>query len=177
MRLIPLALAALLAGGGPVFAQPAAAMAPAEAEFYVPTDAFGYLALASACDEFEMQTARLALSRSQSSVVQAYARGVLASRAASQRTLYDRANRGGLRPPAPQLTGEMIRRFDALANVAAPEFDAAYKAEQLAILRQGETTHRRFAEVGENAILREAAASLAAAYAGRLSAAEALPTN
>ena len=171
MRRTPMLLlmAALLAG--PAVADPPAAT---PVVYYTPTDLYGYLAMAGACDQFAVQSSRLALVRTRSDAVKAYARAMIASHAGSAQTLIDESHRAGLHPPDAVLTGDLQRRFDALARAPEAEFDGAYMAAQIEVQQQELATHRVYAASGDNAILRAVAASLEPMISERLAQAQAL---
>lgn len=160
-RLTVLTLAAMIVAGpaaadtsGTAATPPPAATAP---DFHPPTDLYGYIALAAACDEFAQQSSRLALVRSRDDAVKAYARRLLADHVRTQQALIDEAHRAGLHPPAPSLTGDLQRRLDALGDLPDAAFDAAYLAAQAEVTRQALVTHRAYARDGDNAILRAVA--------------------
>ena len=132
-------IAALVAG--PAIADPPAA---ALAAYYTPTDLYGYLAMAGACDQFAVQSSRLALVRTHSETVKAYARSMIAAHAQSAQTMIDESHRAGLHPPEPVLTGDLQHRFDALARAPQADFDAAYVAAQVEVQQQ-----ERFGEAGD----------------------------
>ena len=176
-RLSALVLAAAMLAGpaaadtsGTAATPPPAATAP---DFHPPTDLYGYLALAGACDEFAQQSARLALVRSRNDNVKAYARRTLADHVRTQQGLIDEAHRAGLHPPAPALTGDLQRRLDALGDLPEADFDAAYLAAQAEVTRQALVTHRAYAREGDNAILRAVAEARAPEETRRLTEAEA----
>ena len=105
--------------------------------------------------------------------VKAYARRLLADHARTQQGLIDEAHRAGLHPPAPALTGDLQRRLDALGDLPAADFDAAWLAAQAEVTRQALVTHQAYARDGDNAILRAVAEARGPEETRRLIEAEA----
>jgi len=173
-RLAALLLAAALPLAGlPAFADTPATASAAPA-IYTPTDVYGYLTMALSAGEFTRQAAQLALRRSHSEPVKAYAQAMLHAESESRQALLDESHRSGLHPDAPVLTGDLERRLEALMTAPDAGFDAAYLSAQADVQRQSLAAHRTYAVSGDNAILRAVAATLAPQVTQGLAQTEAL---
>lgn len=107
-----------------------------------------YVAEANAFDTWTVAASRLALTRSRSPMVRAFARRSLAEHAAMQHA------RGG----AARSDGALSASLRRLHRASATQFDAAFARAQVAVHRWGWALHSGYAADGENAKLRRAAA-------------------
>ena len=183
MRRLPVLILMAALAAGPALAQPAAtttgptmagpAATPLPQDFYAPTDLYGYLAMAGACDQFAVQSARLAMVRSHDESVLAFARSSRTAHEAWAAHRLAESNRAGLHPPLPALTGDFQRRLDALARSSDADFGAAYLTEMMRILDQTVAVQAAYAERGDNAILRDVARESIALVGARRAEAQA----
>ena len=162
MRRIALASAALapatllggcLGGGGGsrVVATPAAvtsvAVAPALASA-------AYVAMAASIDLYEIQSAQLALERSQDPANRAFAQRALAAHEGTSAQLSMAGRRLNLLP-SPNLEPEHQAMLDALRTT--PDFDNTYRAQQSILHREGVALHSSYATRGDSPTLRPVA--------------------
>ena len=159
MRRAILVLAAWLAacGGAGDEGAPAANRArPAPAA----ADAAQYVALASAGDLFEIESARLALDKAESAEVRGLAQMILADHERLARDLAAAA--GGARPPltpAAALDSAQQAGLDALRRHSGTAFDQAWLTEQVRRHEQALDLAAAYARGGDSVPLRRHAAA------------------
>ena len=135
-------------GGGTRVATPASvAIAPALASA-------AYVAMAASIDLFEIQSAQLALERSQDPTNRAFAQQALAAHEGTSAQLSMAGRRLNLLP-SPNLDPEHQAMLDALRTT--PDFDNTYRAQQAILHRQGVALHASYATGGESPTLRPVA--------------------
>lgn len=166
---VPLALAACSpeadapadqASGSPA-AETLAAQTPAAPA--TSTVAIEYATLAGAGDLFEIESSRLALSRSASDEVKAFAQMMIEQHTQSTQDLAAAAEAAGLTPVPASMNPMQQDMLDQLEGLSGAEFDAAYLGQQAEAHRMALDLHRTYAAGGDTAQLREAAGKIASA--------------
>ena len=139
-------------GGGDRVAPPprpaaAATIAPALA-------AAAYVATAASIDLFEIQSAQLAMERSQDPANRAFAQRTLQAHEGTSAQLSMAGRRLNLLP-TPTLIPEHQAMLNALQT--APDFDRTYRQQQAALHREGVALHGAYARAGTSPTLRPVA--------------------
>jgi len=138
-------------GGGSRVAAPVAtssvAVAPALASA-------AYVAMAASIDLYEIQSAELALQRSQDPANRAFAQTALAAHEGTSAQLSLAGRRLNLLP-SPVLEPEHQAMLDALRTT--PDFDNTYRAQQSILHREGVALHSSYAARGDSPTLRPVA--------------------
>lgn len=124
-----------------------------------PTDATSYVAMAGAGDLFEIQSAQIALARTQNADVRALAQMLLTHHQQTTATLTEAARAAGIAPPPPALMPQQQQMIDQLQAATAPEFDRAFLREQVTAHQMALALHQTYATRGDTPALRTAAAS------------------
>src|SRR5688500_13377688 len=139
------------------------------------TNAQQYVALASAGDMFEIESARLALEKGESAEVRGLAQVILADH---QRSSAELGQAGAqAQPPvtlAPVLSPSQQSSLEALQRARGAAFDREYLRQQVAAHQQALDTAAAYARGGDSAPLRRHAASTIAAVQTHLSRARRL---
>jgi putative membrane protein len=141
-------------------APPGEAPAPANPQ---PTNALQYVALASAGDMFEIQSARIALQKSPSAEVRGLAQMILADHQRSSSQL-GQAGAQAQPPitPAPVLSPSQQASIEALQRAQGAAFDREWLHQQIAAHQQALDLAAAYARRGDSEPLRgHAAASIA----------------
>lgn len=136
-RRLALCLLALLAAAGPAPAQLSAGPAP------VTTEAFRQRAIAT--NAFEIETSRLALSRSSNPRIRNFARRIIREQAAASRAL------GGSKPEADPRRAAAVAELTPLRG---RPFDAAYARLQVTALEETVGLYAAYAQAGTDPQLR-----------------------
>jgi len=121
-----------------------------------PATAAAYVALAGSIDLFVIRSSELALQRSSSSRMRDFATQEIAAHRGLGSQLSFAGRRLNLLPSA-TLQPEHQELLDRLET--APNFDAAYRQEQLQVHRQALTLHSNYAASGRSPTLRPVAAA------------------
>ncbi len=121
-----------------------------------------YVAKAAAGDMLEIETSKIALTRATDPKVKAFARMMIDAHTKSTADLKAALTASGLpiTPPA-ALPDDMKKKVDDLNAVAAADFDRNYMDHQVDAHQAALDLHTRYAEDGDNAQLRAAAAMIA----------------
>jgi predicted outer membrane protein len=141
-------------GGRPPAVQPVRVVTPAVIASPVMISAAAYVATASSIDLFEMQSAELALQRSQDPANRAFAQRVLSAHQGTSAQLSFAGRRLNLLPSA-SLNAEHQALLGALTS--ASNFDETYRAQQRMIVAEGVKLHGAFARNGNSPTLRPVA--------------------
>jgi putative membrane protein len=152
LSIVAVGIVALLAGCAPSAVEepvaPAMAADPAS-----PLSAPGYMAMAASSDMFEIQSSQLALQMSRNPAVQQFAQMMVGDHSRTTQNMMAVAQQVGLSPPPPQMMphhAEMLERL----RTAGPDFDSAYKREQIAAHQEALNLHRNYAAQGDNPAFR-----------------------
>src|SRR5690348_8787976 len=132
---------------------------------YTPADinnpllAPGFVAQASSANQFEIQSAQLALSASQNPAVQSFANMLIADHTAMGQQMAAAAAAANLPPPAPTLLPPEQAMLDQLrAAGTGYAFDQAFQQEQISAHQQGITLMQNYSASGDVPALRTVAA-------------------
>lgn len=135
-------------------AQPAATSAtPTQA-----TGAMGYLAMAGASDQYEIQSSELALGKSKSTSVKSFAQMMIDNHKKTTQTLVKAASSAGITPPPPKLMPAQTKMIEQLQGLSGAQFDAAYIKQQRQAHDMALALHRNYSQKGDVPALRTAAA-------------------
>ena len=116
-----------------------------------PVAAHAYVALAASSDLFEVQSAQLALQRSQDQRHRTFAEMIIRDHRVMTTQLAAAASAAGLGLP-PQMDGRHMRMLDELSR--APNFDAVYHRQQIEAHEMALALHRNYAARGDRPELR-----------------------
>jgi len=141
-----------------------------------PTSAMGYVAAAGASDLFELQSSQVALQKARNPDVRAFAQMMLDEHTRTSGDLMAAARKAGLDPPPPALPADKTAQLAALQSAGAAEFDAMYMRAQVAGHQEALALHTGYAQGGDQAALRAAAAKTAPIVRSHLERAETLAT-
>ena len=166
--------AALLAGcstaPAPEPLPPAAAVDPNN-----PLFAPGYMAMAASGDQFEIQSAQLALQMSQNQAVRNFANLLVAHHTMTTQNLVASAQSAGLQPPPPTLLPQHQQMLDQLrASGSGSQFDIAFRDIQVAAHQQALQLHQNYAASGDVPALRAVAGQTVPVIQQHLTQAQAL---
>lgn len=126
------------------------------------TGAASYVSNAAVSDGYEVQSSQLALQRSQSDVVKAFAQQMIAAHTATTSELKPIAQAVGITPPA-TLDNRRMSMLQNLQNASADDFDDRYIDQQTAAHEEAMALHQAYASSGENEQLKAFAAKTAPA--------------
>lgn len=127
-----------------------------------------YVGLAGAGDMFEIESARLALEKSSSEEVKAFAQMMIDQHTQSTADIKAAAAAAGLTVADPVLNPTQQQMLDNLATLSGAEFDSAYLGQQADAHQMALNLHRTFAESGDTQQLRDAAGKIVTAVEGHL---------
>lgn len=153
-----------LAGCGPAEGQRAGDAAIPErqaAEVAAPLAANEYLRRAAAIDQFEIQSGRMALRKSDREDIRALGRMLIDDHIRAAARLRDAAGMAAEAAPAP-LDSSQQARLRELQTAQESEFDHLFLDVQRAMHEQALALHRSYAGGGDDTALRAAAGELAA---------------
>ena len=122
-----------------------------------PASASAYVATAAAIDLYEIRSSELALQRSSSSRLRDFASMMIQAHKGTSAQLSLAGRRLNLLPSA-ALDAKRQALIDRLQ--AAPNFDALYKQQQLAVHQDALALHRNYAARGTSPTLRPVAAAI-----------------
>lgn len=125
------------------------------------TDASGYVQAAAMADMYEIEAAKIALTRAKDPKVKAFAQMMIDNHTKSTADIKAAVQKAGLSiaPPA----GLDERRKGLLDNLRAAgdaDFDLAYLHQQLAAHMEALTLHKGYSSAGDNADLKAVAAKI-----------------
>lgn len=126
------------------------------------TGATAYVSNAAMSDAYEIQSSQLALQRSQSDAVKAFAQQMIAAHTATTNELKPLAQSAGITPPA-ALDGRRMSMLQNLQSASADDFDDRYIDQQTAAHEEALTLHQTYASNGDNEQLKAFAARTAPA--------------
>ena len=129
----------------------AAAAAP------MPTDAAGFVKAAGASDLFEIESAKLALQKTQNSDIRDFANMMVTDHTKTTEAVKAAAKKAGLTPAPPTLTADQQQMLDQLKPLSGDDFDKAYLAQQMPAHQQALTMIQNYAQNGDTPALVDAA--------------------
>ena len=146
------------AAGAAATGQPAGTVTVAEAEAPAATTAAGFITRAALSDMYEIESSRLALDRSQSAGVKAYAQRMVDEHTRMSNELKATAAQAGLeaRPPA-VLDEERLALIRELREAGAGDFDGKYLDQQTESHENTLNLFRDYANNGDNDQLKQLA--------------------
>lgn len=122
-----------------------------------------YVGLAGAGDMFEIESSRLALEKSQSDEVKAFAQMMIDQHTQSTADLKAAAEAAGLTVADPVLNPTQRQMVDNLATLSGAAFDSAYLGQQADAHQLALNLHRTYAENGDTQQLRDVAGTIVTA--------------
>lgn len=155
----------------PVFAQAGISTNPA------PVETSHYLAAVRALSSYELESSKLALSRSRGQAQRVFAQQTVEHHEASL-AYYTRLQTNlGTPGPGSALVGPLSEMLDSLQNAPPAEFAAAYRRGQIAAHEEALKLHRGYAARGSDPALRAKAQAAVPVVERQLAAARALPES
>lgn len=137
-----------------------------------PMEAKEYLGILQDISRFELDTARLALTRSRQKATRSFAQMMIRDHTRMTAERRPMLNASG---PANALVGPLSQMLDTLKETARPGFDAAYKRGQIAAHEEALKVHRAYSARGSDPALRAIAQRAIPAIQRHLEAAQKLP--
>lgn len=125
----------------------------------MPRDATGYAREASAGDLYEIESSRLAQRKGGTGAVRQFGQMMIDHHTITTQQLTSAARAAGMPPPPPALAPRQQKRIDELRGLSGAPFDAAYLRQQRLAHQEALALHAGYAENGDNAALRKAAAA------------------
>lgn len=140
-----------------------------------PLFAPGYLAAAGSSDQFEIQSANLAMQMSQNPGVRNFSNMLIADHSRSTQMLMAAAQSAHINPPPPGLLPEHQAMLSQLqASGSGQNFDMTFKNLQIQAHEHGLTLHQNYATSGDVPALRATAAQIVPVVQMHLSQAQML---
>ncbi len=122
-----------------------------------------YVGLAGAGDMYDIESSRLALEKSQSDEVKAFAQMMIDQHTQSTADVKAAAEAAGLTVADPVLNPTQQQMLDNLASLSGADFDSAYLGQQADAHQMALNLHRTYAESGDTQQLRDAAGKIVTA--------------
>lgn len=141
----------LLMCGAVVTLSACASMAP------TPRTAMPYALAAASSDQFEIQSSREALTRSQSPEVRRYAQMLIDHHTQTSATLMAAAQDAGMAPPPPVLMPRHAAMLRTIQAAPMDRFDRVYLTAQVPAHQEALLLHQTYAASGDTPSLRSAA--------------------
>lgn len=138
-----------------------AAAVLAQAQSQAPAASADYLRMAAASDLYEILSSQLMLQSSQNASLRRFAQMMIEHHTDTTATLAAAATSAGMTPPAPALNAEQRAMVQALQAASGVQRDQLYLSQQIEAHRQALVLHGAYADGGDTAELRRAAASAA----------------
>jgi len=137
----------------------------------------GFLAHAGSANQFEIQSAQLALQASTNPAVQNFANMLIADHTAMGQQVAAAATSAGLTPPPPTLLPSEQAMYDQLrAAGTGPSFDMAFQQAQISAHQQGISLMQNYSANGDVPALRTVAAQAIPVMQKHLDMAQSLAT-
>lgn len=150
---------------------------PAPVDLNNPLLAPGFLAQAGSANQFELQSAQLALSASTNPGVQNFANTLIADHTMMGQQVAAAATSAGLAPPAPALLPAQQAMLDQLRSAGTgPSFDIAFQQAQISAHQQGIQLMQNYSANGDVPALRNVAAQAIPVMQKHLAMAQSLQT-
>jgi putative membrane protein len=143
-------------------AQDAASAAAGAISARTSTGASEFVNAAAISDAYEIKSSDMALQRSQSDAVKAFAQEMVTAHTATTNELKPLAQAAGVMPPA-DVDSRRRSMLENLQNASADDFDDRYIDQQTAAHNEALTLLRTYASEGDNAQLKAFAAKTAPA--------------
>ena len=156
MKLIVALAAGVALAAIPAVAQQA--QAPAATAAPVAETPEDFVAMAASSNAFEIQSSELALERSETEAVQAFAQVMIDDHTAATEDLMTVAEAEGVTPPPMELDPRHQGMLDELQAAEGDAFDELYTTMQLQAHEEAIALHSNFAEEGDAGALGEFAA-------------------
>lgn len=157
-------------------AQDAVGGAVGMASAAMPTTAQGFVTAAANSDMYEMKAAEVALTRSKSPKIKAFAKKMVHDHGmttAEVKSILAKGGASGVSPPA-DLDARRTGLLDNLKSATADGFDKTYLDQQVAAHTEAETLMKGYGEHGDNAGLKAFAAKTAPTVQAHLDMAKAM---
>lgn len=122
-----------------------------------------YVGLAGAGDMFEIESSRMALEKSQSDEVKAFAQMMIDQHTQSTAEVKAAAEAAGLTVADPMLNPTQQQMLDNLSALSGADFDSAYLGQQADAHQMALNLHRTYAESGDTQQLRDVAGKIVTA--------------
>jgi len=123
----------------------------------LPTDAATFISTAAASDLFEIESAKIAIDKAQSTDVRDFAQMMVTDHTKTTEGLKAAAAKASLTVPPPALTADQQQMIDALKSASTDQFDATYLQQQLPAHQQALALMQNYAEGGDTPALQDAA--------------------
>ena len=125
----------------------------------MPTDAAGFIKAAGASDLFEIESAKLALKKTQKKDIRDFANMMITDHTKTTDAVKAAAKKAGMNPAPPQVSAEQQQMLDQLKPLSGDAFDKAYLAQQMPAHQQALTMVQNYAQNGDTPALVDAAKS------------------
>jgi putative membrane protein len=126
----------------------------------LPTDAAGYVAAAGAGDRWEIESSRALLQKSTDAEVKKFAQMMIDQHQLSTKKVMAAAEGVNVGPTPPPLNTDQQGSLNEIRDAQAADVDAVYLRHQRAAHALALSTHRGFAQGGDNPALKRAAAEI-----------------
>ncbi|WNO53656.1 DUF4142 domain-containing protein [Stakelama saccharophila] len=123
----------------------------------MPTDATAFVKAAGASDLYEIQSAKLALQKTEDDDIREFANMMVTDHTKTTDAVKAAANKAGMTPPPPALTADQQQMIAQLKPLTGDEFDKAYLAQQTPAHQKALTMLRNYAQNGDTPELKDAA--------------------
>ena len=137
-----------------------AAVPPASPAPALPPSSESFMASAAMGAQFEIDSGKLALTRTKSAAVKDFAYRMVDDYSSTANRLKEAVSRAGLAPPPEKLDAPHQAMLDDLKAQDGASFDKAYIADQVQVLRDNADLFRSYATLGDNARLKRFAQEL-----------------
>ena len=124
-----------------------------------PTAAMPFMRMAAAGDLYEIDSSRLALTKTQNAQVRQFAQTMITDHTKTTATLKAQARTAGLSPPTPMLMPMQRDDMARLRPLTGAAFDREYLSQQAAAHRMALALQQNYASSGDTPALRTAASA------------------
>lgn len=121
-------------------------------------DAADYVAKAAASDQFEIESSRALLAKSENSETRQFAEMMIEDHDQSTARIKAAAREADIEPATPSLDAAQQRMLDEIKQADAARIDSVYRRHQLAAHDAALALHRSYADAGSGALKSAAAA-------------------
>jgi putative membrane protein len=139
--------------------------------------ALTYVESAASGDLFEIESSRLALSRSQNPQVRNFAQMLIDHHTRLTNETAAAARADGLNPPPPRLLPQHQAALQRLQSAPMNGFESAFKAEQITAHQEALNLHSSYAQDGDRPALRASASRAVPVVQSHLDQAQTLPDS
>lgn len=123
-------------------------------------DAADYVAKAAAADQFEIESSRALLAKSENSETRQFAEMMVDDHGQSTARIKAAAREADIEPAAPALDASQQRMLDEIEQADAARIDSVYLRHQRAAHDAALALHRSYADAGDAAALKSTAAAI-----------------